>query len=34
MLRTFRAADCLIVRLPHAPEAIRGTLVPIIPLDF
>lgn len=34
MLRTFRQADCLIVRPPQAPEAIKGTLVPIIPLDF
>ena len=34
MQRTFREADCLIIRPPHAPEAIRGTLVPILPLDF
>ena len=34
MQRTFREADCLIVRPPHAPEAIRGSLVPILPLDF
>ncbi|MCB1378014.1 MAG: molybdopterin molybdotransferase MoeA [Rhizobiaceae bacterium] len=34
MQRTFREADCLIVRPPQAPEAGAGDMVPILPLDF
>jgi molybdopterin molybdotransferase len=34
MLRTFREADGLIIRPPHAPEAAAGSLVPILILDF
>ena len=34
MQRTFREADCLIIREPHAPEAPAGSMVPILPLDF
>jgi molybdopterin molybdotransferase len=34
MQRTFRAADCLIVRPPHAEEASAGMIVPILMLDF
>ena len=34
MQRTFRAAHCLIIRPPHAPEAPGGTLAPILLLDF
>lgn len=32
MMRTFREADCLIVRPPHAEPAITGDLVPILDL--
>ena len=32
--RNLRNADCLIVREPHAPEAMAGSLVPVILLDF
>lgn len=34
MLRTFREADCLIVRPAHAPAAEKGDFVPVILLDF
>lgn len=34
MQRTFREADCLIVRPPGAPEAHEGDLVSILVLDF
>ena len=34
MLRTFREAHALIVRPPHAPAAIAGDSVKILPLDF
>ena len=34
MFRTFREADCLIIRPPHAPEAPEGTVVPVLLLDF
>ena len=34
MQRTFRDAHCLIIRLPNAPEARAGDLVPILNLDF
>ncbi len=34
MQRTFRQAQCLIVRPPHAPEAAVGTGAPILILDF
>jgi molybdopterin molybdotransferase len=34
MQRTFREAQALIVRPPHAPRAAAGDLVPIIVLDF
>ncbi len=34
MQRTFRDAHCLIIRLPNAPEASTGELVPILNLDF
>lgn len=33
MLSRMAAADCLIVRPPHAPAAPTGTLVEIVPLD-
>ncbi len=34
MQRTFRQAQCLIIRPPNAPEAPAGALVPILILDF
>jgi hypothetical protein len=34
MQRTFRDAHCLIIRLPNAPAASAGDLVPILNLDF
>ena len=34
LLAPLAQADCLLVRPPHAPAAPRGTLVPILPLDF
>ncbi|MBI2719807.1 MAG: molybdopterin molybdotransferase MoeA [Rhizobiales bacterium] len=34
MQRTFREAQCLIIRPPQAPEAPEGTPVPILILDF
>ena len=34
MQRTFREAQCLIIRPPFAPEAPAGSLVPILILDF
>ncbi len=34
MQRTFREAQCLIIRPPNAPEAPAGALVPILILDF
>ncbi|MGB8315588.1 MAG: gephyrin-like molybdotransferase Glp [Aestuariivirga sp.] len=34
MQRTFREADCLIIRPPNAPEAGVGALVPVLNLDF
>jgi molybdopterin molybdotransferase len=34
MQRTFRDAHCLIIRLPNAPAASTGDLVPILNLDF
>jgi molybdopterin molybdotransferase len=34
MLRTLAAADCLIVRPPHAPAAPAGATVDVLPLDF
>lgn len=34
MQRTFRDSQCLIVRPPLAPEAAKGDLVPILPIDF
>jgi molybdopterin molybdotransferase len=34
MQRTFRDAQCLIIREPHAPAAETGTLVSILNLDF
>jgi molybdopterin molybdotransferase len=32
MLAIFVAADCLIIRPPHAPAAAAGTTVPVLPL--
>jgi molybdopterin molybdotransferase len=32
MLAVFVAADCLIIRPPHAPPAPAGTTVPVLPL--
>jgi molybdopterin molybdotransferase len=34
MQRLFREAQCLIVRPPFAPEAVKGALVPILIVDF
>ena len=34
MQRTFRDAHCLIIRLPNAPMASIGDLIPILNLDF
>ncbi|MFO1122478.1 MAG: gephyrin-like molybdotransferase Glp [Hyphomicrobiales bacterium] len=34
MQRTFRNADCLIVRPPRAPAADAGALVPVLLIDF
>ncbi|MFT3986755.1 gephyrin-like molybdotransferase Glp [Aestuariivirga sp.] len=34
MQRTFREADCLIIRPAHAPEAAAGELVQVLLLDF
>jgi molybdopterin molybdotransferase len=34
MQRTLRNADCLIIRAPHAAEAMAGELVAVILLDF
>ena len=34
MFRTFREADCLIIRPANAPEAPEGTVVPVLLLDF
>lgn len=34
LMKTFAAADCLIVRPAFAPELPKGASVPIIPLDF
>jgi len=34
MQRTFRDAHCLIIRLPNAPTASIGDLIPILNLDF
>jgi molybdopterin molybdotransferase len=34
MQRTFRTADCLIIRPPHAEAARAGAMVPILILDF
>jgi molybdopterin molybdotransferase len=34
MQRTFRDAHCLIIRLPNAPAASPGDLIPILNLDF
>ncbi len=34
MQRTFREAQALIIRPPHAPEAPAGTIVPVLLLDF
>jgi molybdopterin molybdotransferase len=34
MQRTFRDAHCLIIRLPNAPAASSGDLIPILNLDF
>ena len=31
MMRLLAAADCLVVRPPHAPAAAAGTIVPIVP---
>jgi molybdopterin molybdotransferase len=30
MMRLLAAADCLVVRPPHAPAAAAGTIVPIV----
>ena len=34
LLAPLAAADCLVIRAPHAPLAPLGALVPILPLDF
>ncbi len=34
LMKSFAAADCLVIRSPFAPPAPPGTLVPILPLDF
>ncbi|HZU91089.1 MAG TPA: molybdopterin molybdenumtransferase MoeA, partial [Stellaceae bacterium] len=31
MMRLLAAADCLVIRPPHAPAAPKGALVPILP---
>ena len=34
LLSVLAEANCLLIRLPNAPAAAQGTLVPILPLDF
>lgn len=34
LLSALAAADCVIIRKPHAAEAPKGVAVPILPLDF
>jgi molybdopterin molybdotransferase len=34
LLAPLAAADCLLVRPPHAPALVAGSAVPILPLDF